>query len=114
MCVCVCVWGGRHTRTLVQNEGWDCLITTPPFYLYLASQRRGSVGDTRDRFVKGFDPQPARVTCDYRSGDLNEYTIFGPFAASLCGAGNSQSAVYPIIAPCLYASLEQLGVQLLC
>ncbi len=41
------------------------------------------------------------VTCDYRSEDLNEYTIYGPFTASLHGAGNSQSAVYLIIAPCL-------------
>lgn len=108
--------GDTHADTRTE---WSvgCLIATPPFYLYLASQRSRAMGEPgrhQRQVCEGTWSSAARVTCDYRSEDLNEYTIFGPFAASLCGAGNSQSAVYPIIAPCLYAPPEQLGVQLLC
>lgn len=108
--------GDTHADTRTELSV-GCLIATPPFYLYLASQRSRAMGEPgrhQRQVCEGTWSSAARVTCDYRSEDLNEYTIFGPFAASLCGAGNSQSAVYPIIAPCLYAPPEQLGVQLLC
>lgn len=51
-----------------------------------------------------------RVTCDYRSEDLNEYTIFGLFTLSLCSARLSQSAVYPINTPCLCLSGAAQGL----
>lgn len=105
-----CSHAGTHIWTLQWNESLDSSSQQPTvLYLFRVRERLRATKSWRgasERTVEAFDPRPP---------GLHVITVVKILmnTPSLVGAGNSQSTVYLIIAPCLCFSGASLDLVVL-